>query len=50
MEDHAQSGWLCDLLVGSGGAQMREVSLSSFWWIQEQPSMSVGFTTSHTLR
>ena len=27
-----------------------KVSLSSFWWIQEQPSMSVGLTTSHTLR
>ena len=24
MEDHAQSGWLCELVVGSDDARMRE--------------------------
>ena len=57
MEDHAQSGWLCELVVGSDDARMREcesVELlvdtgATFWLIQERPSMSVGLTTSLTL-
>ena len=29
--------------------EWENVSMSSFWWTQEQPSMSVGLTTSLTL-
>ena len=49
MEAHAQSGWLCDFVVGSDDARVRECEYVSFWWIQEQPSLSVGLTTSLTL-
>ena len=41
MEDHAQSGWLCELVTGVGDTRFRE-SLSSFWWLEEQLSKSVG--------
>ena len=47
MEAHAQSGRLSELVVGSDDARVRE-SLLNFWWIQEQPGMSVGLTTSLT--
>ena len=46
-----QSGWLCELVVGSDDAQMREGGVCrASGWAEEQPSMSVGLTTSHTLR
>ena len=30
MEDHAQSGWLCELVVGSDDARMRECEFVEF--------------------
>ena len=46
MEAHAQSGWLCELVVGSDDARVRECE---FVELLVQPSMSVGLTTSLTL-
>ena len=46
MEAHAQSGWLCELVVGSDDARVRECEFVELLVDTGQPSMSVGLTTS----
>ena len=49
IEDHAQSGWLCELVVGSDDTKLRE---NEFVWllVDTRATEHVGLTTSHTLR
>ena len=49
-ENHAESGWLCELVTGVDDTSVRENEFVEFLWIQEQQSMFVGLETSHTLR